>query len=962
MFWADSPAVIVWGGTGLDMEELDKNQGKVELKGIEAEMRQSYLDYAMSVIVARALPDVRDGLKPVHRRILFSMGQSGLRHNVKFRKSAEVVGAVLGFYHPHGDTAVYDAMARLAQEWNMRYPLIDGQGNFGSVDGDPPAAQRYTEARMKMIAEELLADIEKDTVDFMDNYSNTLKEPTVLPAKVPHLLLNGTVGIAVGMATNIPPHNLGEIVDGVVLLIDNPEATTDELLEKIPGPDFPTGGIIFNPSEIKKAYETGNGGIVMRAVAEIVETKTGGHQIIVTELPYQVNKATLVEKIADLVKEKKLIGIADLRDESDRHGIRIAVDLKRDAYPKKLLNQLFKLTPLQSTFHVNLLALENGLEPKVMSLSAILNHFIDHRRVVVRRRTQFELKRAEDRAHILEGLKIALDNLDAVIKTIRASDTKEEAHANLMKKFKLTDPQASAILEMRLQALAGLERKKVEDELAEKLALIAELKEILGDPKRIDQIIKDECLALKENHGDPRRTQISGRSVGDFTDMDLIPNERVVVTMSVGNYIKRQAINEYRTQRRGGKGVIGMTTKEEDQIAVIQVAKNHDDIFFFTNRGRVFRQKVFEIPQASRIAKGTAAVNVIQLAPEEKVTALLTMAEGKPEGDLIMITRKGVIKKTALAAYANIRSNGLIAIKLDDDDELGWVRRSTVGDEVMIVSREGQSIRFNEDDARPLGRSTRGVRAIKLRTTDEVVGADVVKKGTTYALLVVSENGLGKQTLVSQYTLQHRGGVGIKTMQVTAKTGKIVGAKVVERGLDSDIIITSKDGQIIRLSLKGVPTLGRATQGVRVMRMKSSSDRAASFTVLMMEEEDGRVSNPNEDLEEGEMPELEPVDLLAGDEEMESEVKIRKQESGGKKSEAKSPKSQTSQKSGARNKAVKVTAAKKPVAKVSKPVKAAAKPAQPKKASVKKTNSVTFTKKKLDGGATNKGFTKRKLK
>lgn len=944
------------------MEE-DKNLGKIEFRQIGAEMQQSYLDYAMSVIVSRALPDVRDGLKPVHRRILFSMGQSGLRHNVKFRKSAEVVGAVLGFYHPHGDSAVYDSMVRLAQPWNLRYMLIDGQGNFGSIDGDPAAAQRYTEARMTALAEEILADIEKDTVDFMDNYSNTLKEPTVLPAKVPQLLLNGTVGIAVGMATNIPPHNLGEVLDGVKHLLDNPEATLDEIMQFIQGPDFPTGAIIFNPKDIRTAYETGNGGIVMRAVAEIVETKTGGHQIIVTELPYQVNKATLIEKIADLVKEKKIVGISDLRDESDREGIRIAVDLKKDSYPKKILNQLFKLTQLQSTFHVNLLALEGGLEPKVMGLITMLQHFIDHRRIVVRRRTQFELKKAEDRAHILEGLKIALDNLDAVIKTIRGSATKEEAHANLKSKFKLTDPQATAILDMRLQALAGLERKKVEDEYNEKQKLIAELKAILADPKKIDSIIKTECDELRERYGDERRTQISGRAVGDFTDMDLIPNERVVVTMTVGNYIKRQQINEYRTQQRGGKGVIGMTTKEEDQISVIQVAKNHDDILFFTNRGRVFRQKVFEIPQASRIARGTAAVNVVQLAPEEKITALLTMSEGNIDGDLIMITSQGVIKKTAISAYANIRSNGLIAIKLDDGDELGWVRRSHKGDSVSIVTKEGQSILFNEDDARPLGRSTRGVRAIKLRSSDEVIGADVAKKGVAYGLLVVSENGMGKQTLLSQYTLQHRGGVGVKTMQITEKTGKIIGAKLVERGLDSDLIITSKEGQIIRLPFKSIPTLGRSTQGVRVMRMKAN-DRAASFTVMIMEEEDGTMSNPNEELEAGELPVIEPVDRLAGDEEMEEEVKVSRTATRKSEKETKEIVTKSGGKAtkpvGKKSTAVVAKVSKKPVAKP-KPV-AKTKPVA--KAKAKVSDKVAFTKKTLKPTAkpNAKGFTKRKLK
>ncbi len=842
------------------MKEDGSNIGKVNLRSIDVEMRQSYLDYAMSVIVSRALPDVRDGMKPVHRRILFAMGESGLRHNVKYRKSAEVVGGVIAFYHPHGDVAVYDTLVRLAQPWSMRYPLVDGQGNFGSVDGDGAAAMRYTESRMTAIAEEVLADLDKDTVDFHDNYSNTKKEPDVLPSKIPQLLLNGTMGIAVGMATNIPPHNLGEMMNAITYLIDEPEADVDKLMEFIPGPDFPTGGLIFNPKDIREAYATGHGKVVMRAVAEIIENGNA-HQIIISELPYQVNKAELVTKIAELVKLKKLVGIADLRDESDRDGIRVAVDLRKDAYPKKILNQLFKMTPLQSTFHVNLLALENGIQPKVFTLKEALIEFLNHRRVVVRRRTQFELTKAEERAHILEGLKIALDNLDAVISTIKKSATKEEAHANLMKKFKLTEVQASAILEMRLSALAGLERKKVEDEYIEKKKLIAELKSILKDPKRIDDIIRKECVEMKERYGDKRRTQMSGKTVGDFTDMDLIPNEEVVVTMSVGNYIKRQAISEYRTQRRGGKGVIGMTTKEEDQISTIQVAKNHDDILFFTNRGRVFRQKVFEIPQASRIARGTAAVNVIQLAPDEKVTALLAMPEKVWAGDFVMITKQGVIKKTITSAYANIRSNGLIAIKLDEGDELKWVRKSQSGDEVMIVTQDGQSIKFKESDARPLGRSTRGVRAIKLRKGDEVIGADVAKQGIPSALFVVSANGLGKQTLLSQYTLQHRGGVGIKTMQVTAKTGKVIGAKLVERTLKADVIMTSTDGQIIRLPLKSVPTLGRATQGVRLMRMKNATDKVASFTVLFMEEVDGKLSNPNEELSEQELAKLPKIDI-----------------------------------------------------------------------------------------------------
>jgi len=865
------------------------------------------------------------------------------------------VGEVLKKYHPHGDMAVYDALVRLAQPWNLRYLLVDGQGNFGSVDGDSAAAYRYTEARLSKIADEILVDLEKNTVELVDNFDGTAKEPTVLPTRVPQLLMNGTVGIAVGMATNIPPHNLGELIDAIMHLIDKPEAEVDDLLEYVKGPDFPTGGIIFNPKDIKEAYATGHGKIVMRAVAEIVEGKNG-HQIIVTELPYQVNKATLVESIAELVKNKKLIGIADLRDESDRKGIRIAVDLKRDAYPRKVLNQLFKMTQMQSSFHVNLLALVDGLQPRVLDLKAALHHFIEHRRVVVTRRTQFELKRAEERAHILEGFMIALTNIDAIIKTIKQSATKEEAHTNLQKKFKLTDIQASAILEMRLSALAGLERKKVEEEYKEKKALIKNLKELLADAKKIDQVIKDECEEVKTKYGDERRTKISNKAVGEFTDMDLIPNEEVVVTMSVGGYIKRQQIAEFRTQRRGGKGVIGMTTKEEDQISSIQVAKNHDDILFFTNRGRVFKQKVFEIPKASRIARGTAVVNLIQVAPDELVTTVMSLAEFDEKDDLVMITKQGVIKKTQLLAYANIRSNGLIAIKLDEGDELTWVRRSRPGDEVIIATRLGQSIRFKEADARPLGRSTRGVRAIKLRAKDEVIGADVAKQGQAMALLVISEKGMGKQTMVSQYTLQHRGGIGIKTMNITDKTGKLVGAKLVGRGLKSDMIVTSTEGQIIRMPLKGVPTLGRATQGVRLMRMKGA-DKVASFTVLIMEEADGSLSNPNEELTESELAKLPAVEVM----EDKKPVKAKSESSREVRPAAK-PEAKVQPKSFAKRVLAKPAAAK-PVSrmksKVTKPASkksftvrklvkpAAAKPSSRIKSKITKRPAKTFTRRKL---------------
>ena len=821
-------------------EELDNgnNIGKVEIRILEQEMQESYLDYAMSVIISRALPDARDGLKPVHRRVLFAMNETGLRHAAKFRKSAYVVGEVLGKYHPHGDMAVYDTIVRLAQNFSMRYPLVQGQGNFGSVDGDSAAAPRYTEAKMSAIAEELLADIDKNTVDFMDNYDGTRNEPKVLPTKVPQLLLNGTMGIAVGMATSIPPHNLGELMEAVALLIDKPEADVEELIQIVPGPDFPTGGIVYNPEEIKEAYVTGKGRVVMRAVAEIEEAKKG-YRIVITEIPYQVNKSDLVSRIAELVKTKKIVGISDLRDESDKDGMRIVVELKPDSYPKKVLNQLYKLTAMQSTFHINLLALvDNGLQPEVLNLKKSLELFIAHRQEVVTRRTQFELNKTEDRAHILEGLKIALDNLDAVISTIRKSDSKKIPHFNLVKQFKPSDAQATAILEMRLQALAGLERKKVEDEYKEKKALIKDLQAILADPQKVLDIVKQESQDIKERFGDERRTKIINQTLGKFSEKDLVPNEEVIITMSKGGYIKRQPVAAYRSQNRGGKGIIGMTTKEEDQIEIIQSSKNHDDILFFTNRGRVFRQKVYEIPQSSRIAKGTAIVNVIQLAPEEIVTALLTMPSYKPGDNFVMVTRRGVIKKTVAEKYANIRTNGLIAIKLDQGDELKWVHKSRKGNSVVIMTKEGQSIHFAESDARLLGRSTRGVRGIKLREHDEVISAAVADPDTEYVCLVISERGFGKRTHLNQYSLQHRGGIGVKTMNLTTKTGKLIGGRLVEKSSPADIIITSVQGQVIRTPLHKISLLGRVTQGVTIMRLKNS-DKVASLSIITKEEEEG---------------------------------------------------------------------------------------------------------------------------
>lgn len=802
--------------------------GNIGIRTIENEMEGRYLEYAMSVIVSRALPDVRDGLKPVHRRILHSMNNMGLRHTAKFRKSALVVGDVLGKYHPHGDTAVYDAMVRMAQDFSYRYPLVDGQGNFGSLDGDPAAAMRYTEARMTRIASELMYDIEKDTVDFRPNYDGSEKEPTVLPAKLPNLLLNGQMGIAVGMATNIPPHNLGELVDGLTHLIDNPEAALEDLMKYIKGPDFPTGGTIYGVEGIKSAYGTGKGSVVARAVAEIEEDKKGNEQIIITEIPYQVNKSSLVGKIAELVKEKRVVGISDLRDESNRHGIRIVIELKKDSYPRKVLNQLYKMTPMQSAFHVNMLALVDGIQPRVMTLEMMLREFVKHRKNVVRRRTEFELGKAKDRAHILEGLKIALDHIDEVIATIRASQTPDEAQANLIKKFKLTILQAKAILAMMLRTLAGLERKKIEDELADLLKLIAELEKILADESEILRIIKEELTELKDKYGDERRTKIVATELGKFSEEELVPNEQVIVTLTQGNYIKRIPSNTYKSQGRGGKGIMGMTTKEEDIVDHLVLTNNHDFILFFTNKGRVFRLKVYEIPSASRTAKGQAIVNLLQLGPDETVTSMNTFNKDTAGKYLFMTTKNGTVKKSALADYANVRANGLIAIKLDNGDELRWVKQTSGSDEIIISTELGQAIRFKETDARPMGRATRGVRGVRLRQSDSVVGMDVVQPGTQ--LLVVMENGYGKRTKVDQFATHARGGVGIKAGVVTGKTGKTVDVRALET-INDDLVVVSTQGQIIRIALKDISLIGRATQGVRIMRMKDG-DKVASIALV----------------------------------------------------------------------------------------------------------------------------------
>jgi len=806
----------------------------VEARTVEGVMEDSYLRYSMSVIIDRALPDVRDGMKPVHRRILFSMNNDGLRSTARHRKSANVVGAVMGSYHPHGDSSIYDAMVRLAQPWAMRYPLINGQGNFGSMDGDPPAAYRYTEAKMARLADELLADIEKETVDFRDNYDGTKSEPTVLPAKLPNLLLNGQLGIAVGMATNIPPHNLTELLDATIHQIDHPDASLDDLLEHIKGPDFPTGGVIYGRESIRRAYATGRGGVVTRGIAEIVEGKKGRHQIVITEIPYSLNKESLVMKIAELVNDKKITGVSDLRDESARGDVRIVVDLKKDAYPKKLLNQLYKLTPLQSTFHFNMMALVDGIQPRVLGLQDIIQEHIKHRQVVVRRRTEFELRKARERAHVLEGLKIALDHIDEVIATIRASETTDEARENLIAKFNLSDIQARAILAMQLRTLAGLERKKIEDELAELMKLIEKLEGILADEKKILKIIKTEFNDLKKQYGDERRTRVIGSELDKMSDEDLIPDEQVVVTLTSANYIKRSPIVEYKKQGRGGKGRRGMATREEDVIEHVVNASTHDFLLFFTNKGRVFRIKTYEVPAASLNAKGIAIVNLLQLQPEEIVSAVINISKTHDAANLIMCTVRGVVKKTPFEQYANVRSNGLIAINLDDGDELKWIRMTSGDNEVVISTSQGQAIRFHEKDARPMGRVSRGVRGIRLRAGDCVIGMDIVEQKSS--VFVISKFGYGKRTKVSQFTAHARGGVGIRSAIVNTKTGDLIGVKTLSETDDQEVIIISSQGQTIRLGLKDIPALGRATQGVRIMRLRDG-DEVVSLALVDKSEE-----------------------------------------------------------------------------------------------------------------------------
>ncbi|MDN5275350.1 MAG: gyrA [Candidatus Saccharibacteria bacterium] len=802
----------------------------VENQSVEDVMEDSFLRYSMSVIIDRALPDVRDGMKPVHRRILYSMGEQNLRPGGRFLKSARIVGDVMGKYHPHGDSSIYFSMVRLAQDWVMRYPLVNGQGNYGSMDGDPPAASRYTEARLGRAGNELLTDLDKDTVDFRDNYDGSEQEPSVLPAKLPNLLLNGQIGIAVGMATNIPPHNLGELVDATIHLIDNPETTTvDDLLKYVKGPDFPTGATVYGGSPMKQAYQTGRGSVMVRAVTNIEETKKGRSQIIVTEMPYGVNKATLIEKIADLHKEKKIL-ISDLRDESARGKVRVVIELRKDAYPKKVLNQLFKLTALQTSFHYNMLALIDGIQPKVLGLHEILDEFIKHRRIVVRRRTEFELKAAKARAHILEGYKIALDHIDEVIRIIRASKTSEIAQAALIEAFGLSEIQSQAILAMQLRRLTGLERDKIENELRELLELIAKLEAILASESEILRIIKEELLEMKDKFGDERRSHMINHELGKFSDEELIPEEESVILLTTENYIKRTLVSEYRRQNRGGKGKRGMTTKEEDVIDQLVPASTHDYLLFFTNRGRIFRLKAYEVPAAGLQAKGVAAVNLLQLQPEEKITSIIRHAkDASDEGFLFMATSKGTVKKTPLKDYANIRTNGLIAIKLDDGDELRWIKKTTGNNDVIVSTSAGQAVRFNESDARPMGRSARGVRGVRLRPNDWVVGMDIADDEAR-TLLVISQKGYGKITKVSNFPSHKRGGVGIKAAVVTAKTGPIISVRTVEPDA-SEVLMISNNGQTIRVGLKDIPTLGRTTQGVRIMRM-AEGDAVSSLGLM----------------------------------------------------------------------------------------------------------------------------------
>ena len=805
-----------------------------EARGIISEMETSYLDYAMSVIIQRALPDVRDGMKPVHRRILYSMYDSGLRANAKYRKSAKVVGDVLGNYHPHGDSSVYDAMVRLAQDFSLRYPLIDGQGNFGSMDGDGAAAMRYTEAKMAKLGESLLTDIDKNTVDWRPNYDASREEPVVLPARIPNLLLNGAMGIAVGMATNIPPHNLSELIDALQFLLNHPDidaVTIENLLDFVKGPDFPTGGIIYNKKDILDAYTRGRGSVVMRGKAHIEEAKNGRSMIIIDEVPYQLNKKDFVEKIAALVTDKVIVGVADIRDESNKEGVRVVVELKRDAFPKKILNQLYKLTPLQTTFAYNMIALtDRGMQPKLMNLKEMLIAFMDHRKEVTTRRVQFELDQAEARKHILEGLAKAISIIDQIIATIRASKNREEGIPTLMEKFDFSDKQATAIWEMQLGKLSGLEIEKIENELQEKIAMIADFKDILAKPERVAKIISDELAEIKEKYGDERKTEVHPGAVGEFNPTDTIPNEDMVVTLSKNGYIKRIKASSFRTQRRGGKG-IAMAVKDEDEMQVILSTKNHNKLLFFTNTGRVFELPAYEIPEMQRTAKGQPVVQFLSLAKDESVTTILDLATvtGK---HLVLISHNATVKRIDITDIANIRSSGLIVMKPKDNDSLGWVRVTDGTNNILLVSEGGKVIQFPEDDVRVMGRAAAGVRGMKVANSDALIEGCVVGSQDMY-IFTISETGMGKISSLEEYREQGRGGSGIKVSATTTKTGKIIAAFTLseEEKQAKSVILVSRSGQTVRLPLADIRITGRNTQGVILAKLKDTDDTFTSATL-----------------------------------------------------------------------------------------------------------------------------------
>jgi len=827
----------------------EQERSGVKGVNITEEIETSFLDYAMSVIVSRALPDVRDGLKPVHRRILYGMQELGNTADKAYKKSARIVGDVMGKYHPHGDSSIYDAMVRMAQDFSYRYMLVDGHGNFGSVDGDGAAAMRYTESRMSRIAMEMLRDINKDTIDYTNNYDGSEKEPIVLPSRYPNLLVNGAAGIAVGMATNIPPHQLGETIDAVIALSENPAITTEELMEIIPGPDFPTGGLILGRSGIRRAYETGRGSIIIRAKVEIEQKSNGKETILVHELPYQVNKAKLIEKIAELVRDKKIDGITNLRDESDRRGMRVVIEVRKDANANVVLNNLYKQTAMQSSFGINMLSLVNG-QPKVMGLKEMLHHYLEHQKVIIRRRTEFDLRKAEDRAHILEGLRIALDHIDEIIAIIRGSRSGDEAKPQLMERFNLSERQAQAILDMRLVRLSGLEREKIEAEYQELQVLIAELKEILADEAKIVDIIRTEILELKERFNDKRRTEITSGGLEMIEDEDLIPVENSVVTLTHNGYIKRLAANTYRSQKRGGRGVQGMGTNEDDFVEHLMNTSTHDTILFFTSKGKVFRAKGYEIPEFGRTAKGLPIVNLLNIEKGEKVTAMIRVDSFEEDAYFIFTTKTGITKRTPVSQFANIRTNGLIAISLREDDDLISVRLTDGEKQVIIGTRDGMLVRFQEDDIRSMGRTAGGVRGIKLRDGDEVVGMEIIEPGQE--ILVVTEKGYGKRTSEEEYRLQSRGGVGLKTIQITDKNGPMVAVKTVDGS--EDLMLITINGMLIRMDVDDISLIGRSTQGVRLIRL-GDDELVATVAKVEKEEESNEENDEVEDQVEDQVEE-----------------------------------------------------------------------------------------------------------